>query len=113
VLVVAALAGCGVGSGDGSTANEARTTTSAAPPPRPGSHLTHEQQVESLLRDVRNIRARCATGRPLPQRVGMSRFQCTGGGQTYTVDWQHYGDGRYTISQGGRVVARGTLSVVE
>ena len=44
---------------------------------------------------------------------GKSRFECEGAGQRYEVEWQHYGSGRYTIRENGRVVARGVLTIAE
>ena len=98
--------GCGGGSSE--------PATPPRPPDRaPGLGATNEQEVESLLRDVRNVRARCSGGVPVAGRLGRSRFDCTGGGRTYRVEWQHYGDGRYTIAEDGRVVARGALLITE
>ena len=87
------------------------------PPPRPpdqppGLGATNEQEVEALLRETRNVRARCSGGRPM-QPLGKSRFECHGGGQEFVVDWQHYGNGRYEIRADGRVVARGVLTIAE
>ena len=101
--------GCGGSDGAGHRQSE---------PPRPadrgaGLEATDEQEVEELLADVRNVRARCSGGTPLPGPAGASRFECQGGGRSYRVDWRHYGDGRYAIAEDGRVVARGTLSITE
>ena len=108
-LLAALLAGCG-GDGDGGGP--------PGPPPRPpdrgqGLEATNEQEVEALLRDVRNVRARCSGGTPVPGQVGTSRFECAGGGKQFRVEWRHYGDGRYTIAEDGRVVERGALSITE
>ena len=64
------------------------------------------------MRDaVRGRPVRCRVERLEPGRPGT--YLCSAGAARYRVEWEHYGTGRYTIAEhpGGRVVARGTLSI--
>ena len=108
MLAATAVAACGSGPGGDGADGPPRP-----PDRRPGLEATNEQEVEALLRDVRNVRARCSGGTPVPGQVGTSRFECAGGGKQFRVEWRHYGDGRYTIAEDGRVVERGALSITE
>jgi hypothetical protein len=68
--------------------------------------------VTELVRDAVNERpVRCRTERLEPGAPGV--YGCTAGPARLRVEWQHYGTGAYTIRAlpGGRVVARGTLSI--
>ena len=53
----------------------------------------------------------CRTEREQPGGAGL--YRCAAGAREYRVEWAHYGTGAYTIRElpGGRVVARGTLSI--
>jgi hypothetical protein len=57
-------------------------------------------------RPVRCRTTRLAAGQP-------SLYECRAGARSYRVEWEHYGTGAYTIRAlpGGRVIARGTLSI--
>ena len=111
---LAVVGGCGGGNG-GDTGRGAAPRDGSTPPavraPRLGR--SHEAEVQALVADVagRHARPRCQ----LVRRVGpgTSRFSCAALERRYRVDWEHYGTGRYTIAEhpGGRVVARGTLSI--
>jgi hypothetical protein len=43
------------------------------------------------------------------------RYRCRAGAREFRVEWDHYGTGAYEITAlpDGRVIARGTLSIVE
>jgi hypothetical protein len=57
--------------------------------------------------------ARCSVERLRPGEPGL--YRCRAGARDYRVEWDHYGTGAYEITRlpGGRVIARGTLSIVE
>jgi hypothetical protein len=64
------------------------------------------------VRDAVNGRpVRCRTERLDPGAPSV--FGCRAGRREYRVQWQHYGTGAYEIAErpGGRVIARGTLSI--
>lgn len=65
------------------------------------------------MTDAAGRRARCSVERLRPGEPG--RYRCRAGSREYRVEWDHYGTGAYEITElpGGRVIARGTLSIVE
>ena len=68
--------------------------------------------MRALVRDaVKHRDVRCRVERLEPGQAGI--YRCTAGAREYRVEWEHYGTGRYEIAEhpGGRVVARGTLSI--
>lgn len=119
-LAVAALAAPVLAAGctdDGGDAPEESAPRPPAPAPertenRRGLDATNEQEVAGLVRDSVPARpVRCRTERLVPGAPGI--YRCTAGEADYRVEWAHYGTGAYTITAlpGGRVVARGTLSI--
>ncbi|HEX8646116.1 MAG TPA: hypothetical protein VF715_04395 [Thermoleophilaceae bacterium] len=120
-LAVGALAAAALGAGcsgdEPSPAPAPADPSARAPAPertenRRGLDATNEQEVAGLVRGaVRARPVRCRTERLHPGAPGL--YRCTAGGGEYRVEWAHYGTGAYTITAlpGGRVVARGTLSI--
>ena len=122
LLSAGALTGCD----DAGSPPPPRDPPAAQPPGRPapgrpapertenrrGLDATNEQEVAGLVRgSVPDRPVRCRTERLDPGAPGI--YRCTAGGAEYRVEWAHYGTGAYTITAlpGGRVVARGTLSI--
>ena len=98
-------AGCG---------EESSSPTPATPPQTGGGRqTTNAQEAAELVTEAVGGRARCSVERLRPGEPGL--YRCRAGARRYRVEWDHYGTGAYEISElpGGRVVARGTLSIVE
>ena len=110
------VSSCGGDGGNEETgpARSAKPVPVAPPQPGGGRRSTNAQEAAGLVREVVRARpVRCAVERLRPGELGL--YRCRAGSREYRVEWDHYGTGAYTISElpDGRVVARGTLSIVE
>jgi hypothetical protein len=110
-MALALVAGCGGDDGPSPPPAEPRPAPAPQEPAR-GLDPTNEQEVTGLVRRAVSGRpVRCETERLEPGAAGV--YRCTAGSREYRVEWAHYGTGAYEIAElpGGRVVARGTLSI--
>jgi hypothetical protein len=119
LVAFAALVGCddeGSPPREPSPAGEPRARAPERSEGRRGLDATNVQEVAGLVRGaVRERPVHCRIERLEPGAAGV--YRCTAGAgaaaRELRVEWAHYGTGAYTIEAlpGGRVIARGTLSI--